>query len=155
MWWPAWLRSPWGLRWPGWGGPAGPARPGPGLAVIVLVGVALAGAVGAPARYLADSWVARRSHGPFPWGTFAINVVGSFVLGLLAGLALWRGLSTDVETVLGTGLCGAFTTFSTFAYETVRLVEQGELVKAGLNAAGSLVVGLLAGAAGLALAALV
>jgi CrcB protein len=120
--------------------------------VITLLGVAAASAVGAPARYLLDRFVAARNRGRFPWGTFAINISGSLLLGLLVGLSLHHGLSKAWLAVLGTGFCGAYTTFSTFSVETVRLVEEGALSAAALNIGVSLAVGLPAAAAGLGLA---
>jgi fluoride exporter len=116
-------------------------------------GFVLAGAVGALARYTLDANVQQRVRSDRPWGTFVINVSGSFVLGLLTGLALYHGLGPAPKTVLGTGFCGAFTTFSTFTFETVRLAEEGELTAAFVNAAGSLAVAVLAAAAGLVVAA--
>jgi CrcB protein len=113
----------------------------------------LGGAVGAPARYLADGFVQSRSHGVFPWGTFAINVSGSFVLGVVTGAALYHGLGPLPNAAIGTGFCGAYTTFSTFSYETVRLLEEGAVVTASLNALASVAVGLVAAAAGIALLA--
>jgi CrcB protein len=115
---------------------------------------AVAGALGAVARYVVDGAVLSRARSTRPWGTFAINVAGAFVLGMLTGLALYHGLGRTPKLVLGTGFCGAFTTFSTFAYETVRLAEDGELTSAVWNVVGSLVVAALAAALGLALAGL-
>jgi CrcB protein len=114
----------------------------------------IAGALGAVARYVIDALVQQRVPGDRPWGTFIINVSGSFVLGVLTGLALYHGLASGPKTVLGTGFCGAFTTFSTFTFEAVRLAEEGELTAAGLNVAGSVVVGVGAAALGIAVAAL-
>ena len=121
--------------------------------MILLLGVAVAGAVGAPSRYVVDVLVQQRARGVFPWGTFVINTTGSFLFGLLSGLALHHGLGNVPKTVLGTGFCGAYTTFSTFSYETVRLVEEGAFLEAALNVVASLGVGLLAAAAGLGIAA--
>ncbi|MEA2502531.1 MAG: fluoride exporter [Actinomycetota bacterium] len=117
-------------------------------------GFVVAGAVGAPARYLLDDAISSRTQGVFPWGTLAINVSGSFLLGLLTGLALFHGLPATPRLVLGTGFCGAYTTFSTFTYETVRLAEEGAVNEAVRNALASLVLGAAAAAAGLAVAAL-
>ena len=122
--------------------------------MILLLGVSLAGAVGAPTRYLLDVFVQERARGVFPSGTFLINVSGSFLLGLVTGLALHHGLGPVPKTLLGTGFCGAYTTFSTFSYETVRLVEDNALVEAALNVLASLSVGLLAAAAGMGVAAI-
>lgn len=93
------------------------------MGLALLVG--LAASVGALARYLLDQAVSRRWESALPWGTFVINVSGSFALGLLTGLAAHQGLPTHVLTVLGTGICGGYTTFSTFSYETERLAEDG------------------------------
>jgi CrcB protein len=117
-------------------------------------GFVVAGAVGAPARYLLDDAISSRTQGVFPWGTLAINVSGSFLLGLLTGLALFHGLPATPRLILGTGFCGAYTTFSTFTYETVRLAEEGAVNEAVRNALASLVLGAAAAAAGLAAAAL-
>jgi CrcB protein len=109
--------------------------------------VALGAAVGAPLRYLVDRAVG--SHN-FPWGTFVVNVAGSFVLGLLAGGS--RHAGAPLLALAGTGFCGALTTYSTFGYETVRLLQDGARPLAVLNAVGSLVAGLAAAVAGAALA---
>ena len=121
---------------------------------MTLILVMVAAAVGAPLRYVVDQAVQHRRRGPFPAGTIAINVTGSLLLGLLTGLALHHGLAPQALTVLGTGLLGAYTTFSTFSYETVRLLEEGAVAAAALNVAASLALGLTAAAAGLGLALL-
>ena len=110
-------------------------------------------AAGACARLLVDSWVQHRTTGDFPWGTFLVNVSGCLVLGGLTGLGLYHGLGVTTRTVVGTGGLGAYTTFSTFTFDTVRLAETGALRSALLNVAASMVVGLVAAAAGLALIA--
>jgi CrcB protein len=120
------------------------------LIMVLVVG----GAIGAPARYLLDGFVQSRTRAVFPWGTFAVNVSGSLLLGFVTGLALYHGLGPLPRTAVGTGVCGAYTTFSTFSYETVRLLEEGSAIAAAGTVALGVVVGLLAAAAGLALAAL-
>ena len=121
------------------------------MTLLAVAGIALAGAVGAPARYLLDGFVQDRSAGSFPWGTFVVNVAGCFVLGVLTGLTVQQGFHGAPRLWLATGLCGAFTTFSTFTWETVRLVEEGEVLQAVWNVTGSVVTGLLAAAAGMSL----
>jgi CrcB protein len=121
---------------------------------MLVAGIAVAGALGAPVRYVLDGFVQDRADGVFPRGTFVVNVTGSFLLGLLTGLLLYHAFPSDPKIVLGTGFCGAYTTFSTFTYETVRLAEERAFVAAFQNALGSIVVPALAAAAGLALAAL-
>ena len=121
---------------------------------MTLALVMLSAAVGAPLRYVVDQTVQHRRRGAFPAGTVTINLSGSLVLGLLTGLAAHHGLAPQALTVLGTGLLGGYTTFSTFSYETVRLLEEGAVVAAAVNVAGSLALGLAAAAAGLGLALL-
>ena len=122
---------------------------------MTLVLLMVAAAVGAPLRYVVDQAVQHRWPGAFPGGTLTVNLSGSFLLGLLTGLAAHHGLAPAVVTVLGTGLLGAYTTFSTFSYETVRLLEDGAVAEAALNVAGSLALGLAAAAAGLGLVLLI
>jgi fluoride exporter len=117
--------------------------------------VVLGAAVGAPLRYLTDLAVGTLHESLFPWGTFVVNVVGSFVLGLVAGAVAAGGLSPSVSALVGTGFCGALTTFSTFGYETVRLARDGAVRVALGNVALSVGAGLLACSAGWALGGLV
>ena len=114
----------------------------------------VAGAIGAPARYLLDEAISHRTQGAFPWGTFVVNVTGSFLFGLLVGLGLSHAFPRVPRVVLGTGFCGAYTTFSTFTFETIRLLEEGAWNEAIRNASATLLAGSLAAASGLALASL-
>lgn len=114
----------------------------------------LAAAIGAPARYLIDGFVQDHTEGAFPWGTFVVNVSGCLILGAITGLGLYHGLGTTSRAVLGTGGIGAYTTFSTFTFETVRLAEEGATSEALRNVAASLMIGVAAAAAGLGLSAL-
>jgi CrcB protein len=115
--------------------------------VTVLL-VALGAAIGAPLRYLTDRAVQSRHDSVFPWGTLTVNVVGSLVLGLLAGLPA----SAPVTAFLGTGFCGALTTYSTFSYDTLRLAQTGSRFFATMNVVVSIVAGLGAASLGLLLA---
>ncbi len=117
----------------------------------LIAAIALGGFLGAPARVLVDRFVAARSVSELPFGTFAVNVSGSLVLGLLTGLALRGHVPATVKGAVGTGFCGAYTTFSTWSFETVRLLEERELLLAVLNVGVSLAVGLAAAGAGLAI----
>jgi CrcB protein len=110
----------------------------------------IAGAmVGAPLRYLTDRAVQSRHDTVFPWGTFTVNVVACLVLGLLTGAS---GVSPHLRLLLGTGLCGALSTYSTFSYETLRLTEEGAGFFAAANVLGSVAAGLGAAFTGTALA---
>ncbi|GAA3364805.1 fluoride efflux transporter CrcB [Streptomyces antimycoticus] len=110
------------------------------------------GMVGAPLRYLTDRAVQARHDSVFPWGTFLVNVGGCLVLGLLTGAAAEGAASQRVQLLLGTGLCGALTTYSTFSYETLRLAEEGARLFAMANVVLSVVAGVGAAFAGAALA---
>lgn len=98
--------------------------------------------IGAPLRYLTDRAVQRRHDSLFPWGTFGVNVIGCLVLGALTGAA--GHLPNGVNLLVGTGFCGALTTYSTFGYETIRLTEDGAYRYAALNVVGSVAAGLAA-----------
>lgn len=115
--------------------------------------VAAGGAVGAPLRYLTDRFVQRRHDSLFPWGTFTVNMVGSVILGALAGAALVGAQSTTPGLLLGTGLCGALTTYSTLSYETARLFGQRARLYAVANLAGTVLAGIAAAALGFAVTA--
>lgn len=115
--------------------------------------IALAGAVGAPARYVLDAWLDDRLDGAFPWGTYAVNVIGSVLFGLLIGLQHGGDISLKAATIFGSGFCGAFTTFSTHAVESVRLTEDGAWRLAAYNVVGTLASCLAGAAVGLGIAA--
>jgi CrcB protein len=121
---------------------------------LAWVAFVIAAAVGAPLRYLVDGAIGDRTEGAFPWGTFTVNATGSLLLGFLTGLAFYHAFPKTPKVILGTGFCGAYTTFSTFTFETVRLVEEGALDEAFRNALGTLVTCACAAAVGLALATL-
>ena len=117
---------------------------------ILLVGAG--GFLGAISRYLVDGWVSTTTGGGFPWGTLVVNLTGSFVLGLLFALSVERGvLSPALRAPVLIGFIGAYTTFSTLTLETWRLVEDGSYVAAVGNIGGSMVLGLVAVVAGLAI----
>lgn len=102
--------------------------------ILVFVGAV----VGAPLRYLTDRAVQARHDTVFPWGTFTVNICGCLILGSLTGSTL----PSPVLALLGTGFCGALTTYSTFGYETVRLVEERSYFYAAVNVIVSVVAGL-------------
>jgi CrcB protein len=106
--------------------------------VTVLL-VALAGGLGAVARFVLDGALTARRSWRYPMGTTVINLSGSFLLGLLAGLAARQLLPGSALLVLGTGFLGGYTTFSTAAFETVRLIEQHRWGAALLHGLGQLV----------------
>ncbi len=112
------------------------------LAFTGLVG--LAGACGALARYLLGRFIAEHAGSQFPWGTFIINVSGSFVIGLLAALVTHKMLSVAAQTVLATGFLGGYTTFSTMSWEGVQLARGGSTTRSMLYLGGSALVGMLA-----------
>ena len=120
----------------------------------VTAGIGLAGGLGAVCRVLLDGVLTGRRPVVFPVPVLLVNVAGSLLLGVLAGLVLFHGVPGAWRAVLGTGFCGGFTTFSTASVASVRLAEQHRGALALLNAFGTLVLTLLAAAAGLGLAAL-
>src|SRR6266498_2469245 len=109
--------------------------------------------VGAPARYLTDRAVQSRHESAFPWGTLIVNVVASFVLGALVGAA--SRVDPEIAALVGTGFCGALSTYSTFSYETIRLTGEGARLYAVANVALSLVAGIGAAALGVSVGMLV
>lgn len=111
------------------------------------------GALGSGARYLLSLWVSGLTGSTFPWGTIAVNVIGSFALALVlqAGIAT-GGLSDTVRIGLATGVLGGFTTYSTFNYETVRYLQLGQWGAAATNVGLTLVACLVAGLLGILVA---
>ncbi|WP_227980862.1 fluoride efflux transporter CrcB [Nocardia spumae] len=115
----------------------------------MIIALVLLGAmIGAPARYLTDRFVQARHDSLFPWGTLTVNIAGCLILGALTGAAA----GTPVLALLGTGFCGALTTYSTFGYETMRLLEQRVTFYAAMNVVISVVAGLGAALLGYAVA---
>lgn len=110
------------------------------MSALLLLGIGMIGGVGAFSRFLLDGAISSRAGSQFPYGTFAVNLAGAFLLGLVVGLAV----SEDTLRLAGTGALGAFTTFSTWALESQRLAEDGQGRLGALNFAGSLAGGLLA-----------
>jgi CrcB protein len=112
--------------------------------------IALGGAVGTVSRYAVSQWFARE-HGAFPFGTLVINVLGSFLIAFMARVLTTPGSSPVLRAALTIGFCGGFTTFSTFSAEFVTLVQEGRSLRAVLYAVLSVISGVLAVVAGLAL----
>jgi len=118
---------------------------------LLLIGVA--GALGTLSRYALSGWAYRLLGERLPWGTLAVNVLGCFLLGLVMQVGLSTdALSRTARVAITVGFLGAFTTFSTFGYETMKAIEDGAWGAAGLNVALNLVVGFLAVAVGFGLA---
>lgn len=111
----------------------------------LIVSIALFGALGCVSRYYLSGWVYNLLGKGFPYGTLVVNIVGAFVIGLLMEFSLRSTLiSADVRTGLTVGFLGGLTTFSTFSYETFRLLEDGEFLLASANVLASVFVCLLA-----------
>jgi len=119
--------------------------------------VAAGGALGSVARYVVSGFVQRHTAVLLPTGTFAVNLLGCLLVGLAVGFAVSRPtiVSVNVRLFLVVGVCGGFTTFSAFSYETLELLRANELWQAGANIGGQILLGLLAVWAGLAAARLV
>jgi CrcB protein len=119
---------------------------------VIVLCVIIGAMVGAPARYVVDLLVQSRHRGRMPWGTVTVNVAGSLVLGLVAGAVSAGGGPPWVLALVGTGFCGALTTFSTFSFATFGLLEDGEPLAALANVLISVAAGLIACSGGYALA---
>lgn len=108
--------------------------------MLQILAIAGGGAIGAVARFLVSTGVYRLLGRDFPWGTLAVNVLGSFAMGLLFMLLLERTLvAPEARAAILVGFLGSFTTFSTFSLETLTLVEQGDLLRGMLNVVASVV----------------
>lgn len=119
---------------------------------MILLYLAVGGVAGTLARWGLAGWVHGWAGAGFPWGTFAVNALGSFLLGFAVRGAEGAALSPETRALLTTGFCGAFTTFSTLSHETVALLQAGAWARAAAYALGSLGLGLAAVYAGLSLA---
>jgi CrcB protein len=119
---------------------------------VIYLYISIGGVCGALARFALGSWIAGAAGSAFPWGTLAINVSGSILLGfLLSSFPAW-GTPPDLRALFTVGFCGAFTTFSTFAYETVALGQRGAYGVAVTYAVASLVLGVAGVLLGMGLA---
>jgi fluoride exporter len=123
---------------------------------VTLLLVGIGGFFGAVVRYVVDGWVSQATRATYPWGTFAINLSGSFLLGVLFAAAVERAaLPAEIRPPVMIGFIGAYTTFSTWMLESSRLIEDGAYLAALGNVAGSVVLGLVATFVGLAVGRLV
>ena len=120
--------------------------------MLEVVLVALGGAIGSAARYLVGGWFASRFGPAFPYGTFVINISGSFIIGLFLAFAQDRAwLSPYWRLFFAVGFVGGYTTFSTYEYEAVRLLQSGETALGAIYMVGSMVTGAIAAIAGIVL----
>ena len=117
-----------------------------------LLLVAIGGALGSVARYLLSAFVLRVTGTLFPAGTFVVNAIGCFVFGVIAGAAEQRvALSAEARAFVFVGILGGFTTFSSYAFESVALIRGGEILWASINVAGQVLIGVAGVAAGIAM----
>lgn len=123
------------------------------MTVRIFWAIAIGAAVGGVSRYYLASSVQQRFGAEFPWGTLLVNVTGSLLLGFILRHALSvPEMNVEMRALLTTGFCGGYTTFSTFSFETVALLEEGQYERAGAYVAGSVALSLLATFAGFILA---
>jgi fluoride exporter len=112
------------------------------LKTITLVGIG--GAIGSILRYLASSGIQNKFLSSFPYGTMIVNISGCFLIGIIYALAAKGNVSPEWRFFLATGICGGYTTFSTFSYESLELLRDGELFYATAYIGGSVILGILA-----------
>ncbi|KRE80209.1 fluoride efflux transporter CrcB [Arthrobacter sp. Soil763] len=124
------------------------------MTLLTLLLLGLAGGLGAGTRFVVDGLVRSRLRTALPLGTIAINISGSFLLGLVAGLVIAHAAPAELQAIAGTGFLGGFTTFSTASFETVRLIQSRRTGLALLNGVGTAVAAVAAAAGGLTLAGL-
>jgi fluoride exporter len=122
---------------------------------LTAVTICIAGGMGAALRLILDGLIRARVKSTYPVGTTVINITGSFLLGLVTGLATSQLVPNQWQLVFGTGFLGGYTTFSTASFETVRLIEDRRYVAAALNGLGMLLICTTAAALGFAAALLV
>ncbi|MFF0709447.1 MULTISPECIES: fluoride efflux transporter CrcB [Gordonia] len=118
---------------------------------MTILAILIAGALGSVARFVVDGAIKQWRATTFPWATFVINVTGSLLLGILAGLVIYHSAPSELQAIIGTGFCGGYTTFSTASVETVRLAQRRRGWLSLANAAGSLIAAVAACSLGLAL----
>ena len=114
--------------------------------------VAIGGAIGAAGRYLIGGWVQSLAGSAFPAGTFFVNATGSLIIGIILGLSERGALSGQARLLLAVGLMGGYTTFSSFSYDNLGLLQDGEVARLVINMVGQLAVGLFAAYVGLVIA---
>jgi CrcB protein len=125
--------------------------------VKLYAAVMIGGAIGSALRYAMSTWISEATHSTFPWGTLAVNVIGSFVIGFFTGLTGPDGpllVSPVVRAFVTIGILGGFTTFSSFSLRTMLLVQDGQWFSAAGNIFSSVALCLMAAAAGIAGASL-
>jgi fluoride exporter len=119
------------------------------VSILVVLALSAAGGVGAVARLMFDGFIRARVKITYPLGTTVVNITGSFLLGLVTGLAITHLMSAEWRLIVGTGFLGGYTTFSTASFETVRLAQGGRFVASAINGFGMLIGALLAAGLGL------
>lgn len=118
---------------------------------MITLWISIFGGVGAVTRFVSDGLIRTVLGRKFPWATVIINVAGSFMLGILTGLVIYRHWGGNMKLIFGTGFCGGFTTFSTASFETARLIEERRFVASILQSLGNLSLALIAAAFGILL----